>query len=82
MKLTIEISMYPFDKDYKGLVKDFIKRLNEFKGLKVATSATSTIVNGEYSKVMEMLDEILAWSHQVHGRSVFMVKFIPGHKLK
>ena len=73
MKLTVEISMYPFHKDYKGLIKDFIKRLNEFKGLKVSTSPTSTMVNGKYGEVMQMLDEILAWSYQVHGKSVFVV---------
>jgi len=47
--------------------------------LKTSTSATSTTIFGEYEYVMQVLTEMLAWSHAEHGRAVFVSKFIPGY---
>jgi uncharacterized protein YqgV (UPF0045/DUF77 family) len=79
MMLTIEISMYPFQEDYKKPILAFIKQLNTY-GLRVQTTATSTMVVGDYQAVMKMLTEMLAWSHQTLGKAVFVTKFIPGHE--
>jgi uncharacterized protein YqgV (UPF0045/DUF77 family) len=81
MKLTVEISMYPFDQDYIPLIKGFIAELNKYDGLEVSTSATSTMVHGEYDHLMDSLKEMIAWSYKTHGRAVFVTKFIPGHEL-
>ena len=81
MQLTVELSMYPFNEDYKTLIKDFIAELNTKDGLKVTTSPTSTMVHGEYGHVMESIRDILAWSYEKHGRQVLVAKFIPGHEL-
>ena len=78
MMLTIEISMYPFQQDYKTPILAFIKQLNTYAGLRVQTTATATLVVGEYAAVMAMLNEMLAWSHEAHGKAVFVTKFIPG----
>ena len=78
MMLTIEISMYPFQQDYKAPILAFIKQLNTYAGLRVQTTATATMVVGEYKAVMAMLGEMLAWSHTTHGKAVFVTKFIPG----
>lgn len=78
MNLVVEISMYPFTGDYKTLIKDFIARLNSYPDLKCSTSATSTIISGDYDHVMQVLKEMLAWSHSEQGRAVFVTKFIPG----
>ena len=77
--MTVEISMYPFNADYKTLIKDFIMRLNAFDGLVVKTTATSTMVKGDYLILMDALKDLIAWSYQTHGRSVFVTKFIPGY---
>lgn len=81
MKLTIELSLYPFNTDYKTLIKDFILELNRREDLQVSTSATSTIIHGEYHHVMDTLRDMIAWSYEKHGREVFVAKFIPGHEL-
>ena len=80
MMLTIEISMYPFQQDYKTPILAFIKQLNTYPGLRVMTTPTSTMVLGEYHAVMTTLTELLAWSHEQHGKAVFVTKFIPGHE--
>ncbi len=79
MNIMIEISMYPFNEDFKPLIKSFITKLNTYADLQTSTSATSTNIFGEYQYVMQVLTEMLAWSHDEHGRVVFVSKFIPGY---
>jgi len=76
MNLAAELSMYPFNEDFKSLIKNFILKLNS---LNITTSATSTIIIGEYQYVMRVLTEMMAWSFAEHGRAVFVSKFIPGY---
>ncbi|HWK53502.1 MAG TPA: hypothetical protein VNR18_03960 [Hyphomicrobiales bacterium] len=77
MILTVELSMYPLQEGYSDLVLDFIRELNTRPGLHCNTSATSTLIVGEYDVVMQGLTELFAWSNKTHGKAVFVAKFIP-----
>lgn len=80
MMLTLEISMYPLQADYRPLISDFIARLNRnYPQLRINTTITATTVVGEYDTVMQMLSEMLRWSNATHGRAVFVTKFIPDY---
>lgn len=79
MIMTIEMSMYPLQENYRELILDFIERLNTYAGMRIDTTATATTVTGEYRTVMSMLSEMLEWSHNTHGKAVFVTKFIPGY---
>ena len=81
MNITVELSLYPFNSDYKTLIKAFIAELNKHEGLHTTTFPTSTMIHGDYDTVMDSLKELIAWSYQTHGREVFVAKFIPGHEL-
>jgi len=81
MQLTVELSLYPFNQDYKPLIKDFIRELNTRGDLQVVTCATSTMVHGEFHYLMDTLKELMAWSYETHGREIIVAKFIPGHEL-
>ena len=78
MMLTVEISMYPFQEDYRTPILAFIERLNTHAGLRVQTTATATMIVGEHKAVMNVLTEMFAWSHEKLGKAVFVTKFIPG----
>jgi uncharacterized protein YqgV (UPF0045/DUF77 family) len=67
MNIMVEISMYPFNEDFKPLIKSFIKKLNTYGDLEISTSATSTNIFGEYRYVMEVLTVMLAWSMKSTG---------------
>jgi len=82
MQLTVELSLYPFNTNYKTLIKDFIRELNTRDALNVQTTATSTMIHGEFGLVMDTLKDLFAWSYETHGREVFVAKFIPGHELE
>ncbi len=79
MIITTEISMYPFQEEYRPAIGDFIRKLNQYSDLNISTSATSTIVTGEFHYVMQTLTEMLQWSYEKHGKAVFVTKFIPGY---
>ena len=81
MKITVELSLYPFNTDYKTLIRDFIAELNTRDGLQVITTPTASMVHGDYDLVMDTLRDMIAWSYEKHGREVLVAKFIPGHDL-
>jgi len=79
MKLTVEISMYPLQDDYIPAIRAVIEKLNSFAKVEVNTSATATTLVGDFDAVMQAIKETLVWSHEQHGRAVFVSKFIPGY---
>lgn len=82
MKLTAEITLYPLQDDYLTIIRGCITKINTYEGLRVETFPTATMVHGEYAKVMAMINELVEWTYNEYGRSVFVVKFIPAHELE
>lgn len=80
MKLSVELTLYPLQDDYLPIIKSCIEKINSFEGISVNTVPTATIVVGEYSTVMSMLNELIAWSFEQHGKCVFVAKFLPGYE--
>lgn len=78
MMTTCEISMYPFNADYKAPILAFIAQLNGRVELRVSTGPTATLVTAEHAVLMQALSELLEWSWRTHGRAVYVAKFIPG----
>ncbi|MEP0356885.1 hypothetical protein [Paraglaciecola sp.] len=81
MKLVAELSMYPLNEQYIAPIQEFIDRLNSYEDLKVSTSATSTIVSGEYLPTMQLLAEEMQRSHKEVGQAIFVCKFLNGDKM-
>ena len=76
MNTTIELSFYPFQNNYREAIKDFIRKLKEYTDLKITVGDTSTVMIGEHSYVINCLREMMEWSHENQGRSVFVAKII------
>ena len=79
MKLTVEISLYPFREDFRVPIHGFIAKLQSYDGVRVAPGPTATVVVGPYDRVMAVLGEMFRWSHDEYGQSVFVTKFLPGY---
>ena len=62
MVTTVEISMYPFVKNFRDLIKDFIGKLEEYGEIEVQPGPTSTVLMGDYDQVMSCLTEMVRWS--------------------
>lgn len=73
--ISVEISYYPLNEEYKPPIKDFIRRMNAYKSLTVRTSTMSTQVFGEYQDVMVALTAEISKSFEL-PHSVFVLKII------
>ena len=81
MKVVTEISLYPLKEQYIGPIQSFIDRLNSYSELNVSSSATSTIVVGDYLPTMQILAEEMLRVHQEIGQAVFVCKYLNGDKM-
>jgi len=77
MKLTAEMSLYPFDKDYIPVIQTFIDTLHHNADLQVVGNAMSTQICGDYDRVFAAVSETLAATTRRFGKQVLVVKFIP-----
>lgn len=77
MKVTLEISNYPLDKDYEPIILDFIDRFKN-GGYNVKVNATSTHVTGDYDGVMSLLTQEVKTSFEKFGKMIFVVKILKG----
>ena len=80
MNAILEISMYPLKDNYIPAIDDFIAELNIPEGFAVQTTATCTIVQGDYTRLMALLTSAIEVSHERYGKSVFTVKIIPDYE--
>ena len=73
MIVSVEISLYPFAEEYGPEIEAFLEALGRWEGLRVETGSMSSLVVGEYEKVMEALTrecrKVFA-----RGSAVFVVK--------
>ncbi|MCG8517370.1 MULTISPECIES: YkoF family thiamine/hydroxymethylpyrimidine-binding protein [Marinobacter] len=79
MYLSVQLSYYPLNDDYKPPIKDVIARL-EASGLEVHANRMSTQVFGDYDTVMAVLADTMKWSFQTFGKAVFVANFLEGDR--
>lgn len=76
MRVSIDISMYPLEEEYREPILTFIGRLQQNPRLSVKSNTMSTQVFGSYDAVMsEMTDEIRTVL-EANPQTVFVLKLI------
>lgn len=80
MNLSVDISMYPLQEDYKTKIKDFLNKINANSGdqIEIRSSNMSTRIFGEYDAVNTLLTAAMKHSMAKYGKIVFVCKFIEG----
>jgi uncharacterized protein YqgV (UPF0045/DUF77 family) len=73
--ISVEISYYPLNEEYKIPIKDFIGRMKSYEILNVRTNTISTQIFGEYHDVMLALTAEINKSFDL-PHSVFVLKII------
>lgn len=76
MNITVDISMYPLDADYKPAIKAFIRKLRACDGLTLVTNQMSTQINGEFDAVTGALQSCIRESMEEHGKVVFVTRYL------
>ncbi|MDX1456560.1 MAG: hypothetical protein R3276_03170 [Marinobacter sp.] len=79
MYLSVQLSYYPFNEDFKPPIKDVIARL-QGSGLEVYPNRMSTQVFGEFDAVMAALSDTMKWSFERYGKAVFVANFLEGDR--
>ena len=79
MYLSVEISMYPLQDDYKPKIKDFLETLNgNTSDIEIRTSNMSTRLFGEFDAVNDVLNTSMKESMKRYGKIVFVCKYLQG----
>ncbi|GHA18271.1 hypothetical protein GCM10008090_29820 [Arenicella chitinivorans] len=78
MMLSVEISMYPLQDEYKPKIKAFLDQLNQANDVDIRTSNMSTRVFGEFEQVTQLLNSAMRHSMQQFGKIVFVCKYLEG----
>lgn len=81
MKLSVELTLYPFNENYLEPIKGFIAKLNTVPHLTTQTFPSATIIVGEHDQVMDALKMLFRWSVDNYGKVVFVAKFLPNTEL-
>lgn len=76
MKITVDISMYPLDADYKPAIKAFIRKLRTFPRLTLLTNQMSTQINGEFEAVTTALNECMRDAMEEQSKVVFVARYL------
>lgn len=78
MYTIVEITKYPLTPDYERPILDFIKRLKHHEDLDITVGETSTVVRGEYDRVMAVLTNEMSNSLGNGVRTSFVLKVLNG----
>ena len=76
MKVAVDISLYPLDRDFIPPISDVIDRLNSHDKLEVWTNAMSTQVVGEFDDVMDALRAEIGTTFEQLPKAVFVMKML------
>ena len=76
MQISVDISLYPLDKDFIPPIKDVIGRLNNHEGIEVLTNPMATQLRGEYEDVMDALKQEIGVTFEQVPKAVFAIKIL------
>lgn len=80
MKISVDISLYPNQENFIPPIKDFIDQLNQYDDVQVQTFPTSTVVMGDFDRVIDILKVEMKAHREKHGMGVFVTKFLPAYE--
>ena len=78
MRVTAELSLYPFNAEYIPVIKAFIHAVREHGDMDIETTATRLPRGSRYQmSVFALVRQELKASYKAHGKQVLVCKFIP-----
>lgn len=74
MNAIAEISLYPLKNKFIPSIDKFIEKLHQYDELEVSTNDLSTLIKGDYEKVMDVLKKEMKKSFSDNKSAVFVLK--------
>lgn len=82
MQVSIEINLYPLNKEFIPLIDDFINRLKSYTNIEVRTNAMSTQLYGDFEDLIQILKNEVEKTFRKEINSVFNLKIVNGDSRK
>ena len=76
MRIAVDISLYPLDRDFIPPILDVIERLRTHERLDVVINPMSTQIRGEYDDVMAALTAEIRETFEQIPKAVFAIKIL------
>lgn len=75
MKISVELTLTPIQDDYEPAIINFIKSLRN-SGLTIMENPLSTLVYGDYDKVMAFLQKEIKVALEAVERGLMFIKIV------
>ena len=82
MQISIEISLYPLNKNFISPIDNFIYRLKKYDNIEVRTNNMSTQLFGEFDDLIKVLKVEMEKTFKNQMKSVFNLKIVNGDSRK
>lgn len=76
MHISVDISMYPLNADYKPAIKQFIRDLRNIPELELVTNQLSTQITGDFNLVMKAVNSCMRSAMEQPNRVVFVARYL------
>ncbi len=82
MQISIEISLYPLNKNFTSSIDNFISRLKMYDSIEVRTNNMSTQLFGDFDDLIKILKIEMKNTFKNQSTSVFNLKIVNGDSRK
>ena len=80
MEISVDISMYPLQKDFEAPILAFIEMLEVEECVEVVRNELSTQVHGDYKVIMALLEKEMFSVFTEIPDSIFVLKFVGNNR--
>jgi uncharacterized protein YqgV (UPF0045/DUF77 family) len=80
MEISVDISMYPLQREFEAPILAFIAELEKEKSVEVVRNELSTQVHGEYKVIMALLEKEIYSVFTEIPDSIFVLKLVGNNR--
>lgn len=80
MEISVDISMYPLQKEFEAPILAFIAQLEKESSVEVVRNELSTQVHGDYKTIMALLEKEMFSVFTEIPDSIFVLKFVGNNR--
>ena len=80
MEISVDISMYPLQKEFEAPILAFIAELEKEQSVEVVRNELSTQVHGDYKVIMALLEKEMFSVFKEIPDSIFVLKLVGNNR--
>jgi uncharacterized protein YqgV (UPF0045/DUF77 family) len=80
MEISVDISMYPLQKEFEAPILAFIAELEKEQSVEVVRNELSTQVHGNYKTIMSLLEKEMFSVFSEIPDSIFVLKLVGNNR--